>query len=283
MMLAMGWMMGSLLSFCATAIAVRSLSSVFSVFEILSLRNVIGILILLGAACIRPDLRSGFKLRRWKLHVLRNVVHFLGTAGWTYSLTILPMATVFAIEFTSPAWVAVLAVPFLGERLSRARVVALVAGLAGVLIILRPGLGVLETGSLIMLPVAFSFAVVAVVTKRLTLTETSFSILFYMNAMQLPLNLLGSESAFWLRLEPMHAVPFLGVGLGGLLSHFCLTNAYRYGDAGMVVTLDFLRIPIMAVVALFLYGEAFDPFLILGSACIVGGLLYSLRKEASAA
>jgi drug/metabolite transporter (DMT)-like permease len=274
------WMTGALFSFSATAVAVRELSVTFSVFEILSIRNAAGVLILLMLALARPELRPGLKPRRMKLHLVRNVLHFASTDGWAFSLTLMPLATVFAIEFTTPAWVALLAVPLLHERMTKARLIAIAFGFLGVLIILRPGVGTLQPASFLMLGVALGFAVVAIITKRLTATESTFSIVLFMNLIQLPLNLAGVRSLFWLRLDVSQAIPLLGVCLGGLLSHYCLTNAYRRGDASMVVPLDFLRIPLIAFVGWWLYREALDPFVFIGSACIIAGLLYSLRQEA---
>ena len=188
------------------------------------------------------------KPRRIKLHLLRNVLHFAGTDGWAFALTLLPLATVFALEFTSPAWVAILAIPFLNEAMTRGRLVAVLAGFAGVLIVLRPGGETFQPASFLVLAVALAFALVAIVTKRLTRTESTYSIVLLMNVIQLPLNLLGVSGAFWQRIEASHALPIVGVSLGGLLSHYCLTNAYRHGDASMVVPLDFLRIPLIAIV-----------------------------------
>jgi drug/metabolite transporter (DMT)-like permease len=273
-------MSGALLSFSATAIAVRALATAFSVFEMLAVRNAAGVAILLVLAGLKPELRAGLKPRRFGLHLARNVLHFAGTDGWTFGLTLLPLATVFALEFTSPAWVALLAIPLLQERMTWGRFVAVVLGFAGVLIILRPGLETLQPASFLMLGVAFAFALVAIITKRLTRTESTFSILFFMNLMQLPMNLIGISRAFWLAIQPAHVLPLLGICAGGLLSHFCLTNAYRHGDATMVVPLDFMRIPLIAFVGWQLYGEALDPYVFLGSGCIVVGLLYSLNREA---
>ncbi|WP_112664396.1 DMT family transporter [Microvirga flavescens] len=277
------WMSGALLAFSATAIGVRGLSGSFSVFEILSMRNAAGILILLGAALVRPELRPGLRPRRFTLHLLRNGIHFAGTDAWAFSLTLLPLATVFALEFTSPAWVALLAIPLLNERMTRGRLVAIMLGFIGVLVILRPGVETLQPASLLVLAVAFSFALVAIMTKKLTATESTFSIIFFMNVIQLPLNLAWVRSAFWLRLEPSQILPLAGICLGGLLSHVCLTNAYRHGDATMVVPLDFLRIPLIALVGWKLYGEPLDPFVFIGSGCIIAGLFYSLRREVRSA
>ncbi|MCG7393381.1 DMT family transporter [Microvirga sp. ACRRW] len=276
------WMSGALLAFSATAVAVRALAPTFSVFEMLAVRNLAGVAILLALAGIKPELRPGLKPRRFTLHLTRNVLHFAGTDGWAFGLTLLPLATVFALEFTTPAWVALLAIPLLQERMTWGRFVAVVLGFAGVLIILRPGLETLQPASFLMLGVAFAFALVAIMTKSLTKTESTFSILFFMNLLQLPMNLAGVSRAFWLAIEPQHVLPFIGICAGGLLAHYCLTNAYRRGDATMVVPLDFMRIPLIAIVGWQFYGESLDPYVFIGSACIVVGLLYSLNREAKA-
>jgi drug/metabolite transporter (DMT)-like permease len=277
------WMSGALLAFSATAIAVRALAPAFSIFEMLAVRNAAGVLILLVLALAKPELRPSLKPRRFKLHLMRNVLHFAGTDGWAFGLTLLPLATVFALEFTTPAWVALLAIPLLKETMTRGRLVAVVLGFIGILVILRPGVETLQPASLLMLGVAFSFALVAIMTKRLTMTESTFSILFFMNLMQLPMNLAGVGRAFWLHVQAAHALPLVGISVGGLLAHYCLTNAYRQGDATMVVPLDFMRIPLIAFVGWQFYGEALDPYVFLGSGCIILGLLYSLHREAQSA
>jgi drug/metabolite transporter (DMT)-like permease len=277
------WMSGALLAFSATAIAVRALAPAFSIFEMLAVRNAAGVLILLALALVRPDLRPGLKPRRFGLHLARNVLHFAGTDGWAFGLTLLPLATVFALEFTTPAWVALLAIPLLKEKMTRGRLVAVILGFIGILVILRPGLETLQPASFLMLGVAFSFALVAIMTKRLTMTESTFSILFFMNLLQLPMNLAGVRRAFWFEVQPSHALPLAGICLGGLLAHYCLTNAYRQGDATMVVPLDFMRIPLIAFVGWQFYGEPLDPYVFLGSFCIIVGLLYSLHREARTA
>lgn len=277
------WMSGALFAFSATAVAVRSLSGTFSVFEILAFRNAAGIGILLCAALANRALRPQLRPRRMGLHALRNTVHFGATYAWTLGVTLMPLATVFALEFTSPAWVALLAVLLLGEDLTVGRLVAVAFGFVGVLVIVRPGLGALQPASFIVLAAALGFAATAIATKVLTRTESVFAILFWMNVMQLVPNLAGADPGFWLKAEIHHGLALAAVGIGGLLSHLCLTSAYRIADASMVMPLDFLRIPLIAVVGWWLYAEALDPFVLLGSALIVTGIAYNLRAEARAA
>ena len=274
------WMGGALLSFSATAVAVRALAPALSVFEMLAIRNAGGIAILVALALVKPSLRRALRPRRMLLHLARNTVHFAGTYGWTLGVTLLPLATVFAFEFTAPIWVALLAIPLLREAPTFGRAVAVVLGFVGVLVILRPGIASIQPASLIVLGAAFAFALTAVLTKTLTRTESTFAILFWMNAMQFFANLAGSSPSALSRIDRAHALPLATICVVGLLSHYCLTNAYRSGDATMVVPLDFLRIPLIAAVGWQLYGETLDPLVFVGSGFIIAGILFNLRSEA---
>jgi len=275
------WMSGVLLSFTIMAVSIRALARAFNVFEILAIRNAAGLTILLALACVRPALRASLLPRRMGMHALRNSVHFAAQYAWALSITLLPLATVFALEFTNPAWLALLAAWLLRERLTPSRAGAVVLGFLGVAVILRPGFESFKPAALIILGAAFGFAVSSIVTKKLIVTETTFAILFWMNAMQLPMNLAGSSPFFVTRIDLAQALPVLGVGIAGLTSHFCLTNAFRHGDASIVVPLDFLRIPLIALIGWSVYGEPLDGFVFAGAAIIITGIVWNLRAEAT--
>jgi drug/metabolite transporter (DMT)-like permease len=186
---------------------------------------------------------------------------------------------VFALEFTMPAWTALLAVWLLHERMTRSRLGVVVFGLIGVLVILRPGIADFNPAAFLVLAAAFGYAITMITTKQLTRTETTFGILFWMAVMQFPLSLIGSDPSVFLHLDIRQALPLLGVAVAGLTSHYCLSNAFRAGDATLVVPLDFMRIPLIAVVGWLLYGESLDMFVLLGALIIVGGVLWNLRAE----
>lgn len=274
------WMIGALLSFSVMAISIRELArSGMSIFEILVFRSAVALLVLGVLLAVRPDLRVHARPRRMKLNLFRNTVHYASQFAWALSLTMLPLATVFALEFTMPAWTALLAVWVLHERMTPSRLGVIVLGLVGVLVILRPGLATFNPASVLVLVAAFGFATVMVVTKKLTMTETTFGIVFWMAVIQLPLSLIGSDLTVFLHLEQRHILPALGVGCAGLASHYCLSNAFRAGDASLVVPLDFMRIPLIAVVGWAFYNESLDFFVLLGAAIIVVGVLWNLRAE----
>ena len=273
------WMTGTLLSFSAMAVSIRELSRALGILEILALRNALGLVILLALVLVRPELRHTIRTRHIWLHLMRNGVHFAAQFAWATSLTLLPLATVFALEFTMPAWTALLATIFLHERLTRSRIGAVVLGFVGVLVIIRPGLQSFQPAALLTLAAAFGYGITLTTTKRLTATDSTFAIVLWMNLMQLPMNLAGSDPLFALKLGSAQIVPMIGLGIAGLTSHYCLSNAFRAGEATLVVPLDFLRIPLIALVGWSLYGEPLDIYVFAGAGLIISGILWNLRAE----
>jgi len=272
-------MTGALLSFSASAMAIRGLAGRFNIFEILAIRTGFGFAVLLTIALARPVMWQELIARRMGLHVVRNCVHFVGQYTWALAVTLLPLAAVFALEFTMPMWVALLAVPLLGERMTPSRLGSVVVGFLGVLVIVRPGLESFQPASLLVLVAALAFAISLIATKKLTHDVSTFAIIFWMNCIQLPIALAGSDLLFVMRLDQSTIIPALAFGVVGLTSHYCLANAFRAGDASVVVPLDFMRIPLIALIGWLYYGEAIDMFVFAGAALIICGVLWNFRAE----
>jgi len=272
-------MVGALLSFCVMAVAIRKLSGPLTIMEILTLRAALGLIIVGTVALVRPRERHSINLRRLPLHILRNSVHFSSQYLWALGLVLLPLATVFALEFTMPAWTILLAPFFLGERMTRSRVGAVMLGLIGVLVILRPGVETFKPAALIVLVAALGYGAQNIATKKLTATESTFAIVFWMNVIQLILALAFAGLFFVDRLTLDLAPAIAGLGAAGLFAHFCLSNAFRAGDASVVVPLDFMRIPLIAVIGWWLYDEPLDVFVFAGAGLIISGILWNLRSE----
>jgi drug/metabolite transporter (DMT)-like permease len=228
---------------------------------------------------VLPRFGTGvLRTRMFGVHFLRNLLHFGGQYAWVYAIAMLPLATVFAIEFTMPVWTAVLAMLILGERLNRGRIVMLVLGLAGILIILKPGFAIVQPAALAMLAGAFAYASTNIATKRLAAKESAYSILFYMSAIQLPL---GFVLALPQWVSPGFAdLPWaFAIGAMGLVAHYCITRALHIADAMVVVPIDFLRLPLIAVVGMIFYGEPLEATILIGAAVIFAGTFYSIRRE----
>ncbi len=273
------WMTGALLSFSVSAISIRGLAPVFSTFEILAVRTGFGLVAMVAIVLAMAPLRRELAPRRMGMHFWRNGIHLVGQYFWVLGVTLLPLATVFALEFTMPMWVALLAVPLLGEKMTPSRIGSIVLGFLGVLVIVRPGLSSFQPAALLVLVAAFAYALSLIATKQLTSNVSTFAIIFWMNLMQFPMALAGSDPLFMLRIGESTWLPALGMGLAGLSSHYCLAQAFRHGDASIVVPIDFIRIPLIAVVGWLFYSESLDVFVFAGAGLIVCGVLWNLRAE----
>ena len=267
---------GALLSFSLMAVAVRELLRTLGTFEILFLRSLVSFVVML-ALLPRFGVET-LRTRLFGLHVLRNLFHFSGQYAWVYAIGLLPLATVFAIEFTMPVWATILAMAILGERLNRGRAVMLVLGLAGILIIVRPGVAPVSGATLAMLSGSLAYAATMISTKRLAVNDSAFAVLFYMSAIQVPLGLIPALPG-WVTPGLAELPWIVVVGGSGLTAHFCLTRALRAADAIVVVPIDFLRLPLITVVGMALYGEQLEASILIGAAVIFAGTYYSIWRE----
>ena len=262
------WMSGAIVSFSTMAIAGRAVSDELDAVEILLYRSIFGLGIVLAGAWFAGTL-SQINARHRGLHLSRNLCHFLGQALWFSALPLLPLAQIFALEFTSPIWVLVLSPLILGEKLTRLRVGVALVGFVGILIVARPGVVTMNIGVVAAALSAVCFAGSIILTKRLTRTETLTCILFYLTAMQLVFGLVCAGFDGNITLPSLMVWPWLVlIGCAGVCAHFCLTTALTLAPAAVVVPFDFIRLPAIAVVGLVFYDEALDIFVLIGAVVI---------------
>lgn len=277
-LLAALWMTGWLAAMVLIAVAARMAGKVLHVFQIMEIRSLLGIVLFLPMIASAGGFRA-MRTRRFGLHFGRNAVHYAAQFLWFLAILMIPIAEVVAIEFTGPVWVALLAVVALGEKMTAARIAAVVLGVVGVLIIVRPGLDHVEAGQAVALLAAIGFAGSIILVKSLTRTESVVSIIFWMLIIQ---SAIGAIPAAVVWQTPPAAVwPWLLViAICGTYSHFCMAHALRHAEATTVVPLDFLRVPLTAIAAWLVFGERFDVFTVVGAAVILAGNLLNLRRGA---
>ncbi|WP_121629716.1 DMT family transporter [Tropicibacter alexandrii] len=277
------WMIGAIASFTTMAIAGRTVSLDLDTFEIMLYRSLIGVVIVVVLSSAFGTARQ-ITTRHMGTHLVRNIFHFSGQNLWFYSITVIPLAQVFALEFTSPFWVMLLAAVILGERLTWNRAAAAVIGFIGILIVTRPSPETLEFGQLTAAMAAIGFAGSAVFTRRLTRTETTTCILFWLTVMQAVFGLVCAGYDGDIALPSAQSWPWVAViACAGLVAHFCLTTALSLAPASVVMPIDFARLPVIALVGVTLYGEAIDPMVILGAIAIFAAnyvnILYETRRR----
>lgn len=254
-----------MLSVCVMAIGARELSEHLQTPQILFIRSALGLLIISLLMTRKPGVAL-FKTQRLKLHTVRNLFHFAGQYGWFLGIGLLPLSEVFALEFTVPIWTVIIATLYLKEAITVNKVCALLLGAAGVLVILEVGLEAVQPIALVVLLAALCYSASHVATKSLADTEDPLTVLFYMclNSWITPALTLW----FWLFL----------VSVMALTGHYCIAQAMRSADAGVVVTLDFLRLPLIALIGVVAYAEPFEISLLFGAGLMLLGNLINIYR-----
>ena len=273
------WMLGSVVAFTVMAVAARNVSTVHDSFEILMIRSAVGFAVVLAYGTASGRMAE-VTTHRLPGHFLRNLVHFAGQNLWFTALTLIPLAQVFALEFTAPLWVILLAPLFLGEALTPARVMAATLGFIGILIATRPDVAHLSPGVMAGLGAAVCFAAVSILTKRLTRGVSVLCILFWLTLMQFFFGLICAGLDGHITWPTAQTLPWLVlIGFCGVLAHLSLTTALTLAPASYVAPIDFLRLPLIAVVAYLLYAEPIDPYVLIGGVVIFGGIWLNVRAQ----
>ena len=273
------YMSGAMLSFTLMAVAGRELAGHLDTFEIMLYRSCLGIAIVTSFAAATGrlgDLGTG----RFGLHLLRNIFHFAGQNLWFLAVGLVPLAQLFAFEFTTPLWVALMAPLVLGERYTPVRLLAAAIGFAGILLIARPGHVVLNPGTIAAATCALGFAGAVLTTKILSRTETVTCILFWLTVMQAVFGLICAGFDGQITVPDGRGTVWVSiVGLCGLFSHYCITNALAIAPASIVSPMEFLRLPMIAVVAWVLYSEPLEVVVFAGAVLVLAGNLINIRSE----
>lgn len=273
------WMTGAIVSFTLMAIAGRAVSLDLDTFEIMLYRSLIGIVVVVAVASATGQLH-GIRARKMGWHAARNLSHFAGQNLWFYAITVIPLAQVFAMEFTSPLWVLLFSPLVLGERLTKTRILAALAGFIGILLVARPGFAEIHPGLILAGLAAIGFAGSAVFTRRLTRTEGITSIMFWLTAMQAVFGVICAGADGDIALPSGDNLPWvILIALAGLVAHFCITSALALAPATVVMPIDFTRLPVIALVGVLLYAEPLDPFVLLGAAIIFGANYANILAE----
>ena len=274
------WMCGGLSCLTALAIASRELTANLSTLDILFWRSLFGVLIVIAIMHWHQPLPfiEQIKTRQMHWHLMRNTAHFGGQCAWLLAIAAIPLAEVFALEFTTPFWTALLASLFLGERLNTARLLAMLLGFSGVLIILQPAGASIHPASLIMLAGAFGFAISIITTRHITRQDSPLQILFYMTAMQ-TLFAATAVTANWHWPLGWQWFWLSAAAVAALGAHYCLTKALSLADAAVIIPIDYLRLPLISLVAWWLYQEPLTWPLACGALLIIAGNAVGLYTE----
>ena len=273
------WMLVSAAALAGLTGVVRHMSAGLHPFEIAFFRSFFGLLIL------APWLmRSGLGVLRTKrlgLYTLRCALGVATMLMWFTAISMVPLADAVALGFTSPLFVILGAALFLGEVVRGRRLGATLCGFAGALIILRPGGGVLDPGAVLVLLSAVTLAGANLSVKELSRTEPVQAIVTYMVIFMVPLTFIPALLV-WQTPTPAQLAELAGLAALATLGNYAMTRAVAVADASAVMPYDYARLPFVALIGFFVFGETSDAATWIGAGVIAVASLYLAHHESKA-
>ena len=273
------WMSGAVASFLLMAVAGREITVELDTFELMFYRSVIGFIIVCAVISVQKKGFAHIRTTHFPSHIKRNIFHFTGQNLWFFGITMIPLSQLVALEFTNPIWVALLAPLMLGEKMTGWRMISAIFGFLGVLIVAQPGVTPLNIGHAAALGAAVGFALNTIFTRQIMHFDTVLCVLFWMTLMQagfgLVLSLPGGITVPSGAILPWIAV----VGACGLSAHYCLTSALGNAPATIVAPMDFMRLPLVALIGKLLYDEQLMMAVFIGGGFIIIANMINILSE----
>ncbi len=273
------WMLGAMISFTLMAVSGRELFSSLDTFEIMLYRSLVGILLVFAFGKYFKTLHQ-IRVENLSLHFIRNISHFGGQNLWFYAIALIPFSQLFAFEFSTPLFIVFLAPIFLGELLTKEKLIAAAIGFFGIMLVARPDLNTISWALIAAFLLPVCFAATAIATKLLTRKFSLTCILFWLVIMQTVFSLICAGYDFDIRIPAQTDVPFLFiVSVTGLTAHLCMTKAFSLAPVSVVMPIDFVRLPLISMVGYLFYNEVLTWYIILGSALVFVGNYINIKAE----
>ena len=238
---------------------------------------------LMGLIIITPFVaRNNFKALQtdnMRLQIFRALINIISMICWFSAIGMMHFEKATALGFTTPLFTTVLAVLILGEVIRFHRTAALLLGFVGILIIIRPGYMPFEFGTILMLIASFSFSFVLIFVKKLSATDSSLTIIFYHLLYMTPAFFILSIF-YWENINLNQLIMFILMGASGLLSHWCLAQAFKMSDTTFVMPLQFTKLIWASLIGLFIFSEQPDIWTWVGGVIIFISVVYITYREA---
>ena len=271
-------MLASTVFFAVMHACVRYISAEIHPFEVTFFRNLFGLLVLAPWFAIQG--LEPLRTRRIGLHLARAGSNVVAMLMFFMALSLTPMVQVQALAFTAPLFTTVLAAFLLKETVRLRRWIAALVGFIGAMIIIRPGLEPVDTGSLLVLGSAMVWAFTMIIIKQLSRTDSAITITAYMVILMTPMSL-AVAVFFWTWPTPIQLGWLAACGITGTLAQFLMAQAFRSADTSVVLPLDFMKVVWGAIIAWFWFSETVDLWTWVGAVIIFSGATYIAIRERS--
>lgn len=273
------WTISACINFPILTAIVRHLADLgLSAPQMVFLRNLAALALLVVFVFLRKD-KLSLKINNRTLYFLRIVVGLISMMLWFYGLGQLPLATATALSFSTPLFVALAAVIFLGEKMGVRRWSAVIIGFIGTLIILRPGIVEFNLAAVAVLGGCFFMSIALIIVKKLTNTETPFNMMFHMH---LWMAVFSIPLAFthWHNVDMNMIYWVFGLAIFSIAGQYSVARSYTLVDVTLTLPFDFTRLIIASIIAYFAFDEVPDLWAYLGAGIIIGSAIFIAHREA---
>ena len=267
----------STLTAALMASSVKFLSNDLNPFIICFYRCLLGLIFVLPF--VAKNKFQDLKSNNMKLQFNRSMINIISMICWFSAIGMMHFEKATALGFTTPLFTTILAVLVLGEVIRFHRTAALLLGFIGIIIIIRPGFVPFEFGTVLMLIASFSFSFVLIFVKKLSATDSSQTIIFYHLLFMTPVFFILSLF-FWETISLYQLMIFTLMGASGLLSHWCLAQAFKLSDTTFVMPLQFTKLIWASLIGLFMFAEQPDIWTWVGGLIIFISVVYITYREA---
>ena len=271
-------MLGAMTLFSTMGVFIKLSSSQLHPLEVVFFRNFLALFFL--TPWIFQQRAKVFKSNRKKLYTVRAVFNVVGMAAGFTALTLIPLAEATALSFTAPLFATLGAALILGEIVRQRRIIAIFFGFVGMLIILRPGIEAISPGALLAIGNAITIAITVLIVKKLTTTEKPITIVAYMAVLQTPMALI--PALFYWEWPNLITWTWLFCLAGaGTIGHLMYTKAIQLAEVSQLQPIDFVRLPIIALLGYIVFAEQPSIWVWIGGAVIFLSTAYVTHREAT--
>ncbi|WP_315388600.1 EamA family transporter [uncultured Stenotrophomonas sp.] len=270
-------MFGSTMAFGLMAIAIRYATRHVPTQEVAFFRNAFGLLALLPFL-LRPGSKP-FHTRQLPRYFVRSLIGLASMLCAFWAIGHLPISQAISLSYSTPLFVTIAAVLFLGETVRMRRWAAVVCGFIGVLIIVRPGAESFSPGLLVAVLAAVLSSLVAIQIKQLTRVDGADTVVFYTYAFWVPMSLVPALFV-WVWPNSIGWMWLGATGVLGTLGQLMWTRALRLGEVSALTPISFMQLPLVAVLGWLLFGETLDRWTVIGAGIILGANAYIAHREA---
>jgi drug/metabolite transporter (DMT)-like permease len=261
------WMMAAILASTTELVLVHALGSGWAPTLQLFWRQSAGLLIL-SPLIVRSGARA-FRSASPKIIVFRSITAMLAMLLWIYATSHLPLATATTLSFTRPLFIVLLAWLVLGERIARAKSLALIIGFAGVLLMVRPGVSVAApyaVGAALLSSLMFAASFISI--KAMTANNDPLVIMVYSCIFGISITAWPALT-MWRTPSLIEVLLLAGLGVTSLAAFGCMLKALSLQGAAALMPLDYIRLPLASLIGLLLFNERPDGAALAGGALIM--------------